>query len=235
MVISIMNARRGWCGAVLLVGLASCGGQDATTLSITAGAQEPASPELATPTEVTPAAPSPSSTPAAPDVVQSEHVKTQRELDGSFASEVNATDMQSWVYFSLQSQQEVTPDGPEPSTSWDLGFQRSNVKVNSGTSGAGSVMVAVASGSFDSVTQAPAGGYIADAADTDQDGSPDYAFGAGDGWYNYDPATHVLTARDTVFVVKTPGGNFKLQFSSYYDAAGTPGMPQFRWAPLGGS
>ena len=69
----------------------------------------------------------------------------------------------------------------------------------------------------------------------DRNGSPDYAFGAGDGWYNYDPATHVLTARDTVFVVKTPGGDFKLQFSSYYDAAGTPGMPQFRWAKLGGA
>jgi len=45
----------------------------------------------------------------------------------------------------------------------------------------------------------------------------------------------VLTSRDTAFVLKTAGGYFKLQFSSYYDAAGTPGMPQFRWAPLGGT
>jgi hypothetical protein len=233
MVINIIKAHGGCCAAVLLVTLAACGGQDATTLSTTAAAREPASPELAAATDMTTDAPSPSSTPAQPEVVQSEHVKTQRQLDGSFAGEVNATDLQSWVYFSLQSQQEVTPDGPERSPSWDLGFQRSNVKVNSGTSGAGSVLVAVASGSFESVTRAPADGYIADAADLDQDGSPDYAFGAGDGWYSYDPATHVLTARDTVFVVKTPSGNYKLQFSSYYDAAGTPGMLQFRWASLG--
>jgi len=219
---------------VLLVGLVACGGQDATTLSSTTGAPAPAGPQLGASADVT-AEPPPSSVPAAPEVVQSEHVKTEREPDGSFASEVNATDMQSWVYFSLQSQQEVTPDGPGPSPSWDLGFRRSNVKVNSGTSGAGSVMVAVASGPFESLTRAPTEGYISDAADADMDGSPDYAFAAGEGWYSYDPATHVLTARDTVFVVKTPGGDFKLQFSSYYDVAGTPGMPQFRWAKLGGA
>jgi hypothetical protein len=94
------------------------------------------------------------------------------------------------------------------------------------------VLVSSAGGSFESVQEPPADGYVADA---DMDGSPDYAFGAGDGWYSYDPASHALTARDTVFVVKTAAGHFKLQFSSYYDAAGTPGMPQFRWAPLGGS
>ena len=235
MVISIMKARAGWADAVLLVGLAACGGQDATTISTRSGAQQPAPAELATPSERRTEAAAPPSQPAAAELVKSEHVKTEREPDGSFASEVNATNMQSWVYFSLQSQQEVTPDAPERSPSWDLGFQRSNVKLNGGTSGAGGVMVAVASGSFDSVLQPPSDGYIADAADMDMDGSPDYAFGAGDGWYNYDPATHVLTARDAVFVVKTPGGYFKLQFSSYYDSAGTPGMPQFRWAPLGGS
>jgi hypothetical protein len=168
-------------------------------------------------------------------LVQSEHVKTLREADGSFTSEVNATSPQSWVYFSLQTHAEVTPDQPEQSDSWDLAFQRSNVKVNGGTSGAGGVLVSSASGSFESVQEAPAEGYVADAADADLDGSPDYAFGAGDGWYSYDPASHALTARDTVFVVKTARGAFKLQFSSYYDAAGTPGMPQFRWAPLGGS
>jgi hypothetical protein len=168
-------------------------------------------------------------------VVQSEHIKTVREPDGSFASVVNATNMQSWVYFSLQTRSEVTPDSPEQSDSWDLAFQRSNVKVNGGASGAGSVMVSSASGSFESVHEAPADGYVADAADADRDGSPDYAFGAGDGWYSYDPASHTLTARETVFVVKTAGGYFKLQFSSYYDAAGTPGMPQFHWAALGGS
>jgi hypothetical protein len=220
---------------VLLVGLAACGGLDATTLSSTSGAQQAPSSELGAPGEVTGREPTASSVPAAAEVVQSRHIETQRQPDGSFSSEVDATDQSSWVYFSLQSRQEVTPDLPEQSPAWDLGFQRSNVKVNSGVSGAGSVLVAVASGPFESVTHAPAGGYLADASDADLDGSPDYAFSAGDGWYSYDSASHVLTARDTVFVVKTPGGAFKLQFSSYYDLAGTPGRPRFRWSELGGS
>jgi hypothetical protein len=211
----------------------ACGGQDATTFEAMSELP-PAEGALAEPagSSAAGAAASAADTSA---IVQSEHVKTLREPDGSFASEVNATNMQSWVYFSLQTKAEVTPDQPEQSDSWDLAFQRSNVKVNSGTSGAGSVLVSTASGSFESVHEAPADGYVADAADADMDGSPDYAFGAGDGWYNYDPASHTLTARETVFVVKTAAGYFKLQFSSYYDAAGTPGIPQFRWAPLGGS
>ncbi|HEU4580403.1 MAG TPA: HmuY family protein [Polyangiaceae bacterium] len=229
----VINIIKAWQGAALLLGLAACGGQDATTLSATSGAAEPAGSDPSAPTDVSVQESTASSPPVVAEVLQSQHVQTQRLPDGSFASEVNATDPQRWVYFSLQSRQEVTPELPERSPSWDLGFQRSNVKVNSGASGAGNVRVAVASGPFESLSEAPAGGYLADAADTDLDGSSDYAFSAGDGWYDYDPATHLLTARDTVFVVQTPGGAFKLQFSSYYDRAGTPGMPQFRWAPLG--
>jgi hypothetical protein len=218
------------------MGLPACGGQDTTALGVTAGAQatEPGEAESAG-DDTAADTRAPSSAGGADQVVQSEHVTTVPQPDGSFASEVDATDMQRWVYFSLQARAEVTPEQPEQSLGWDLGFQRSNVKVNGGSSGAGGVTVSVASGSFESVQQPPADGYVADAADADLDGSPDYAFGAGDGWYSYDAASHVLTARDTVFVVKTAGAYFKLQFSSYYDAAGTPAMPEFRWAPLGGS
>jgi hypothetical protein len=210
------------------VAAVACGGEDSTSFATMSALPAPDG-EGAEPADSTTVA-GVASEPGA--VVQSEHIKTVRGADGSFASEVNATNMQSWVYFSLRAQVEVSPEQPEQSDSWDLGFQRSNVKVNGGTSGAGGVLVSSAGGSFESVQEPPADGYVADA---DMDGSPDYAFGAGDGWYSYDPASHALTARDTVFVVKTAAGHFKLQFSSYYDAAGTPGMPQFRWAPLGGS
>lgn len=221
------SSRAHWVAFAALGWLSwGCGGQDGTYLL---GAGETAAAPAAsegTITEVLPA------TPAAGSLIESEHVKTLRAGDGSFASEVNAIDMASWVYFSLREKAEVTPDAPEQSPLWDLGFQRSNVKLNGGASGTGPVQVAVASGSFESVTAAPSEGFLTDAADEDADGSPDYALGAGDGWYSYDPASHRLTARETVFVVETAGGYFKLQFSSYYDAAGTPGVPQFRWAPL---
>lgn len=218
-----------------------CGGQDDTYLlapgELGTASSAPSAGD-GTITEVLPATPAPNGsvpsgpTPSGPAVIESAHVKTTRGADGSFASEVNATDTESWVYFSLRDNSEVTPDVPEQSALWDLGFQRSNVKLNGGASGSGTVTASVASGAFDSVTAPPSDGYLADAADADEDGSPDYALGAGDGWYAYDPASHRLTARETVFVIKTESGHFKLQFSSYYDAAGTPGVPQFRWAPL---
>ncbi|MEY4548844.1 MAG: hypothetical protein RL685_5039 [Pseudomonadota bacterium] len=214
-------------GAVAALGMMGCGGQDSTYVGGTAelGALAPAEDDGPT-TEVLPA------TPAAGSVIESEHVKTVRGGDGSFASEVSAIDMASWVYFSLRERAEVTPDVPEQSPLWDLGFQRSNVKLNGGASGVGSVKVAVVDGSFESVTAPPSEGFLTDAADEDADGSPDYALSAGDGWYSYDPASHRLTARETVFVLESEGRYFKLQFSGYYDAAGTPGVPQFRWAPL---
>lgn len=210
--------------ALAALTLLGCGSQDGTYL-VALGESAPAGAEAIT-TEVLPLMP------AAGSVIESEHVRTVPAADGSFTSEVNATDTASWVYFSLRDNAEVTPAAPEQSPLWDLGFQRSNVKVNGGISGAGEVTVAVASGSFESVTSPPSGGYLADVENASMDGSPAYVFGAGEGWYSYDPASHRLTARDTVFVVKTGDRYFKLQFSGYYDAAGTPGIPQFRWAPL---
>lgn len=210
---------------VALAGLSwGCGGQDGTYL-LAPGETATAPEGSGTTTTILPV------TAAAGPVIESEHIKTVPAADGSFTSEVDATDASVWVYFSLRDGAEVTPELPEQSELWDLAFQRSNVKVNGGVSGSGGVTVSVASGSFESVTAPPADGYAADVA-SEADGSPEYVFGAGDGWYSYDPAAHRLSARETVFVVSTGGRYFKLQFSSYYDVAGTPGVPQFRWAPL---
>src|SRR5262245_55677760 len=104
--------------------LAACGGQDATSFEMTTEVAQ-AGATVAVPSE-----PASGAGAAAPQVIESEHVKTVREPDGSYASTVNATSMASWVYFSLRATGEVTPDAPEQSSSWDLGFQRSNVKVN---------------------------------------------------------------------------------------------------------
>jgi len=216
----------------------ACGGQDSTTLDSSLGQETRPAQAGSGPAAETGAGDEPPAVAAPPSTgtpIESEHTRTVPESDGSFASQVDATSMTDWVYFSLESKTEVSPAQPEQSDEWDVAFQRSNVKVNGGISGAGSVSVSALSEAFDDVVAPPADGYLEDAEDADMDGSPDYAFAAGDGWYEYDPAAHTLSARDTVFVVKTLGGYFKLQFSSYYDAAGTPAMPLFRWAPLGGS
>jgi hypothetical protein len=202
----------------------SCGGEDATAVVATSELGTMAGPE-----------PAAAGTPDDGAELEGEHIRTTRAADGSYASEVDATDMESWVYFNLETGAEVAPDVAEQSELWHLGFQRSSVKLNGGASGIGDVSVAIADEAFEAVVAAPDGEYLEDSGDQDMDGNPDYALQAGDGWYSYDPSSHLLTARETVFVLKTTGNFYKLQFLSYYDAAGTPGVPSFRWAPLGGS
>jgi len=239
---SMRWASAAMCWGAVACGALACGGEDSTTVDPSLGQETrpaqagsgPGAAEGAGSGAVDPEPPV-AAPPSAGTPIESEHTRTVPASDGSFASQVDATSMMDWVYFSLQSQREVTPADPGQSQEWDVGFQRSNVKINGGVSGAGGVSVSALSAPFDDVVAPPADGYLEDAEDADMDGSPDYAFAAGDGWYEYDPASHTLSARDTVFVVKTAGGAFKLQFSNYYDAAGTPAMPQFRWAPLGGS
>lgn len=149
-------------------------------------------------------------------------IQTEDQGDGSFISVVDARDEAAFVYLDFEGKAEVTAG-----EAWDLGFARFNVATH--------VEVAVLMGAaFDEVTAAPADGYVGDAADPEtamQETMPGFAF---DLWYDYDPATHVLTARDDlVYVVHTPEGNyFKVQMLDYYDEAGSSGHVTLRWAPL---
>ncbi|HEY0194205.1 MAG TPA: hypothetical protein VGC42_23985, partial [Kofleriaceae bacterium] len=62
---------------------------------------------------------------------------------------------------------------------------------------------------------------------------PDYVFDQGDGWYDYDVGTHVLSAKPNIYVVKTDGGStIKLEIKKYYDDAGTSGWLTLHWGPL---
>ena len=149
-------------------------------------------------------------------------IQTEDQGDGSFISVVDARDEAAFVYLDFEGKAEVAAGD-----AWDLGFARFNVATH--------VEVAVLMGAaFDEVTAAPADGYVGDAADPEtamQETMPGFAF---DLWYDYDPATHVLTARDDlVYVVHTPEGNyFKVQMLDYYDEAGSSGHVTLRWAPL---
>jgi hypothetical protein len=84
---------------------------------------------------------------------------------------------------------------------------------------------------LDDITAIPNGTWVTDAPDGDEHGTdPDYVTA---GWYDYDFATHVLTPRAIVYVVKSVEGNaFALQIVEYYDDAGTSGWLQMRWKPL---
>ncbi len=162
-----------------------------------------------------------------------EHFTFEDEGNGVTLTLVDATHEEDWVYLALAGSAEVRPDAPETSTGWDLGFRRSDVKVNGGASGLGGVEVAILEGAdFSALTQAPAEGWTTDQADSNGDGVPEYVFGGLQPWYDYDFSTHILSAADKVYVVKNVFGvYYKLQFVDYYHD-GISGMPSFRFAEI---
>ena len=155
---------------------------------------------------------------------------TTRGTDGTYTTVVDAQSATEWTYGDFETGASSDPTGP-----WDLRFQRFHISTNGGISGAGGVEVAPITGvAFADVLSLPATGWTSDAPDGDDANTdPDYAFEQGDGWYEYDPTTHVLRPRPIVWVVKTTdGAMLKLELASYYDDAGTAGWFTFRWAPL---
>lgn len=149
-------------------------------------------------------------------------IVTEDQGDGSFITVVDARDEARWKHLDFESRAEVDAASP----AWDLGLLRFNIATR--------VEVAPLAGAdFDAVTVAPASGYVGDGDDADpmdMETMPGYAF---DLWYAYDMTTHVLTARDVLYVVRSAEGNyFKVQLLDYYDDAGTAGYVALRWAPV---
>lgn len=151
-----------------------------------------------------------------------EVIHTEDLGDGSHLTVVDARDETTWQHLDFESGAAVSED----SATWDLGFLRFNVATRVEVASLMNV-------DFDALTVAPADGYLTDAETdpADMETMPGYAL---DLWYDYDHATHVLTARtDVVYVVHSAEGNyFKVQMQDYYDDAGTAGYVSLRWAPI---
>ncbi len=128
---------------------------------------------------------------------------------------IDATNGDTYAYFSFASGDIVDIEDAANSEAWDIGFQRTQVKLNGGISGPGmGSVVMLTETTFEAVTVAPAEGYRADTEDTLA-----IVQQSEKGWYIYTgPPTHwVLPLEDRVFVVKTAAGTFaKLRFIGYY-------------------
>jgi hypothetical protein len=105
-------------------------------------------------------------------------------------------------------------------TKWDIGFRSTSVIINGGTSGPGNAGVIIKSSVFDDIKEADASGYI-------QDNGAVLAIptGSGNGWYNYDGATNIISPiAGKVFVVRTADNKYaKFEIISYYKDA--PAQP----------
>ena len=128
---------------------------------------------------------------------------------------IDATNREAWAYFSFASGDTVKVEDAENSEAWDIGFQRTQVKLNGGISGPGmGSAVMLTETTFEAVTEAPADGYLADTEDTLA-----IVPQSEKGWYIYTgpPAHWILPLEDRVFVIEAADGTFaKVRFIGYY-------------------
>ena len=126
-----------------------------------------------------------------------------------------------YTFYSLRDGA-VVPAADSASAKWDLAFKSTTILVNGGTSGPGEGGVVVLEDtSFAAVTEAPpAEAFVVDqGTDRMETAIPG---GAGNGWYDYDFATGIVSPRPVVLAVRTADGRYaKVQIESYY--LGAPG------------
>jgi len=125
---------------------------------------------------------------------------------GGWYARVDASGNDSWRAIDLQGR---TFDG----AAWTLGFRRSEIVLNGGDSGTGSVTAL----NLADLGLMPTGGFEAlttvNAAITAGDWITDESVNPLAAWYNYNPMTHEITPSDSVFVVRTADGAHYAKFN----------------------
>lgn len=128
---------------------------------------------------------------------------------------IDATSKEEWAYFSFETGNVVEVADAINSETWDIGFQRTKVKLNGGISGPGKgSVVMLTDTTFEDVTVAPEDSYLADSEETLA-----IVPQSEKGWYIYTglPTHWILSIEDRVFVITAADGTFsKVRFEGYY-------------------
>ena len=116
-----------------------------------------------------------------------------------------------YTFFSLKNNT-IISESDSATTNWDIAFNATTIITNSGTGGPGIVGVQLYTGLFENLTEAPETGYLQDGV------SNAITTGSGNGWYNYNSTTHVISAiPGRILVVKTNDNTYaKIEILSYY-------------------
>lgn len=125
------------------------------------------------------------------------------------------TSATKYTFYSLANNAQVAT-ADSNTTKWDVGFKGTTVIINGGNSGPGQGGAVVQSGLFTDIVSAPETGYTVDAA-----AGKAIPTGSGNGWYNYDGATNIVTPiAGKVILVRTATGKYaKMEIVSYYQNA----------------
>lgn len=137
---------------------------------------------------------------------------------------LDARDGSSWAYFDLEGG--VLVDGTV-NPDWDVAVQRFHFVTNGGLGYPGEGAAAVVEAPFESVADAPAGGFEqTEGAIGDAPANP-----VLERWYTYSFFAHTLVPNPETYVIRTRNGRFaKLAIISYYCPEATPGCFTFEYA-----
>ncbi|NBC18770.1 MAG: hypothetical protein GVY18_15815 [Bacteroidetes bacterium] len=153
-------------------------------------------------------------------------VRTVEDLPADPATRIGPTGrpqgLDQFAFFSLRDGELVLAHDAEQrtdsnSTAWDVAFQATTIRVNGGSSGPGQGAAYVAEAAFEEVTEVDVNALQPDAEE--QLAIP---AGSGNGWYNYNPQTNVVSPiPGRTLVVRTADGEgyAKIRILSYYEGA----------------
>lgn len=181
--------------------------------------------------------------------------RAQFSASGSgYTVAVDASDEEAWVHLDLTNHSQVAPSNPgNDPLGWDIALKRSDLKLNGGVSGSGSVLLhdglrddwnarVQAPAVTDSSYHSDADGALAFITYPAAERSGDAACGGinGDhGWYYYSGfcndgnGMHYISPREVVYVLRGRDGQYwKLRMLGYYDGSGSSAHPSLEYAPV---
>ena len=128
-----------------------------------------------------------------------------------------------YAFYSLEKNDSI-PYSDSATSNWDIAFRSTTIIINGGTSGgAGGGAYVQRAVSFDNFATVPADSVFR----TDDGATPAFAIptGSGNGWYNYDFTTNVISPiPGNILVIRTASGKYaKVEILSYYQ--GAPATP----------
>ncbi len=131
------------------------------------------------------------------------------------ANPTDGTGTGHYTFFSFKNNT-IIPFSDSTTINWDIAFNATTLIINGGTSGSGIGAAQVYTGIFSDLLEAPTEEYKQD----NNKSLPPNAIptGSGNGWYNYNSTTHVISAiPGRVLVIKTAQGKYaKVEIISYY-------------------
>ena len=125
-----------------------------------------------------------------------------------------------YTLYSLESNS-IIANSDSATTKWDVGFRGTTIITNGGNSGPGTGGAFIYTGTFGDLSQIPA-----DSTFRIDNAPTSYAIktGSGNGWYNYNVATNLITpVPGLILFIRTATGKYsKIEIQNYYKGGVTP-------------